>query len=70
MDARKFHGSRAIGRCLLAQRISCRNMIDGKFRVVVSEGGRMKAESEQTSPLTDRALEILDEIERRSGVAR
>ena len=50
--------------------MSCRNMIDGKFRVVVPEGGRMKAESEQTSPLTDRALEILDEIERRSGVAR
>ena len=45
-------------------------MIDGKFRVVVPEGGRMKPESEQTSPLTDRALEILDEIERRSGVAR
>ena len=37
--------------------------------MVVPEGGRMKAESEQTSPLTDRALEILDEIERekRSG---
>jgi len=45
------------------------DMIDRKFRVVVPEGGRMKTESEQASPLTDRALEILDEIkrEKRSG---
>ena len=45
------------------------DMIDWRFRVVVPEGGRMKTESEQASPLTDRALEILDEIkrEKRSG---
>jgi integrase len=45
------------------------DMIDRKFRVVVPEGGRMKTESEQASPLTDRALEILDGIkrEKRSG---
>ena len=44
-------------------------MIDRKFRVVVPEGGRMKTETEQASPLTDRALEILNEIgrEKRSG---
>jgi len=47
-------------------------MIDRKFRVVVPEGGRMKTQTEQASPLTDRALEILDEIarqKRRGAVA-
>jgi integrase len=39
-------------------------MIDRKFRVVVPEGGRVKTGSEQASPLTDRALEILDEIKK------
>jgi len=45
------------------------DMIDLRFRVVVPEGGRMKTGSEQASPLTDRALEILDEIkkEKRGG---
>ena len=44
-------------------------MIDRKFRVVVPEGGRMKTGSEQASPLSDRALEILDELkkEKRGG---
>jgi integrase len=46
-------------------------MIDRKFRVVVPEGCRMKTGSEQASPLTDRALEILDELkkEKRGGTA-
>ncbi len=45
------------------------DMIDLRFRVVVPEGGRMKTGSEQASPLTDRALEILDQIkkEQRGG---
>jgi integrase len=38
------------------------DMIDQKSRVVVPLGGRMKTETEQASPLTDRALEILNEI--------
>jgi len=40
------------------------DMIDQKSRVVVPQGGRMKTETEQASPLTDRALEILNEIKR------
>jgi len=45
------------------------HMIHLRFRVVVPEGGRIKTGSEQASPLTDRALEILDEIrkEKRGG---
>jgi len=40
------------------------DMIDQKSRVVVPQGGRMKTETEQASPLTDRALKILNEIKR------
>ncbi len=40
------------------------DMIDQKSRVVVPQDGRMKTETEQASPLTDRALEILNEIKR------
>jgi integrase len=40
------------------------DMIDLRFRVVVPEGDRMKTGSEQASPLTDRALEILDGIKK------
>jgi integrase len=47
-------------------------MIDYTFRVIVPEGGRMKTGSEQASPLTDRALQILEEIkkEKRSRASR
>ena len=45
-------------------------MIDRKFRVVVPEGGRMKTGSEQASPLTDRALEILDELKKEKDLQR
>ncbi len=40
------------------------DMIDRKVRVVVPEGGRKKNEVDQASPLTDRTLEILEEIKR------
>ena len=45
------------------------DMIDRKVRVVVPEGRRKKTEVAQASPLTDRALEIFEEIkrEKRSG---
>jgi integrase len=45
------------------------DMIDWRFRVVAPEGGRMKTGSEQASPLTDRALQILEEIKEKQGGA-
>ncbi len=46
------------------------DMIDRKVRVVVPEGGRKKTEVDQASPLTDRALEILEEIKREKRSVR
>src|SRR5687768_6862550 len=41
-----------------------KGMIDRQRREIVSAGGRVKTGVEQRVPLTDRVLEILDEIER------
>ena len=41
-----------------------KGMIDRQRREIVPAGGRVKTGVEQRAPLTDRVLEILDEIER------
>lgn len=45
-----------------------KGMIDRQRREIVPAGGRVKTGVEQRAPLTDRVLEILDEIERENVV--
>ena len=47
-----------------------KNMIDRQRREIVPAGGRVKTGVEQRAPLTDRVLEILDEIERERRAGR